>query len=117
MLARCPLPRSPDGTYASSELPSAKLRGDIERRALVGRWSAQWLPSPLTLRSKHESKPGLPELPASHLLRWIWELRREPISICAQAFAAAGVVRQFDWVLMPFVELDGSLVLFCRCPS
>ena len=78
---------------------------------------SQWSPSPLTLRSKHESKPGLPELLASHLLRWIWELRREPISICAQAFAAVGVVRQFDWVLMPFVELDGSLVLFCRCPT
>jgi hypothetical protein len=26
-------------------------------------------------------------------------------------------VRRVDWELMPFVELDGSLVFFCRCPG
>ena len=32
------------------------------------------------------------------------------------ALAACGIISQFDGALRPFGILDGSLVLFCRCP-
>jgi len=33
------------------------------------------------------------------------------------AFATVSIVRRFDWALMSFVELDGSLVFLCRRPG